>query len=48
MFLYLVQHGEARSKEEDPERSLTDHGRQALDNRGWEYRYRHAAMPPAR
>ena len=26
MFLYLVQHGLAKSKEEDPERSLTDDG----------------------
>jgi len=25
--LYLVQHGEAKSKEEDPERSLTEKGR---------------------
>lgn len=27
MDLYLVQHGEARAKEEDPERSLSDAGR---------------------
>lgn len=27
MMLYLVQHGEAKSKEEDPERSLTEAGR---------------------
>ena len=27
MDLYLVQHGESKSKEEDPERSLTDEGR---------------------
>ncbi|MEW5994222.1 MAG: phosphohistidine phosphatase SixA [Candidatus Zixiibacteriota bacterium] len=27
MQLYLVQHGEAKSKEEDPDRSLTDNGR---------------------
>jgi phosphohistidine phosphatase len=27
MRLYLVQHGEARSKEEDPERPLTEEGR---------------------
>lgn len=26
MFLYLIQHGEAKSKEEDPERPLTDRG----------------------
>lgn len=27
MLLYLVQHGESRSKEEDPERPLSDKGR---------------------
>lgn len=27
MLLYLVQHGEARSREEDPDRPLTDDGR---------------------
>ncbi len=26
MYLYLIQHGEAKSKEEDPERGLTDQG----------------------
>ena len=26
MFLYLVRHGEAKSKDEDPERSLSDKG----------------------
>lgn len=46
MFLYLVQHGEARSKEEDPERSLTDHGRQALDNIRT-FLDRHQAIPVA-
>ena len=27
MFLYLSQHAEARNKEEDPERDLTEKGR---------------------
>lgn len=27
MFLYLIQHGEAKSEKEDPERGLTDKGR---------------------
>jgi phosphohistidine phosphatase len=26
MYLYLIQHGEAKTKEEDPERGLTDEG----------------------
>jgi len=26
MYLYLVQHGESKSKEDDPERSLTENG----------------------
>lgn len=30
MRLYLVQHGEARSKSEDPERPLTDRGRDGV------------------
>ncbi len=29
--LYLVQHGEAKTEAEDPERSLTDEGRQAVE-----------------
>ncbi len=29
--IYLVQHGEAKSKEEDPERSLTDKGRRDVE-----------------
>ncbi len=29
--LYLVQHAEAKTKEEDPERSLTDEGRKAIE-----------------
>jgi len=31
MKLYLVQHGEAKPKEEDPDRSLTDGGRQDVE-----------------
>lgn len=31
MKLYLVQHGEARSEKEDPERSLTDQGREEIE-----------------
>jgi len=30
MNLYLVQHTEAKQKEEDPERSLTDYGRACI------------------
>ena len=30
MNLYLVRHGEARSKSEDPQRSLTDRGREGV------------------
>ena len=29
--IYLVQHGEAKSKEEDPERSLTEKGRRDVE-----------------
>jgi phosphohistidine phosphatase len=32
MILYLVQHAEARSKEEDPSRSLSDEGREHIRN----------------
>ena len=32
MELYLVQHGEAKSKEEDPERSLTEKGKEEVGN----------------
>jgi len=36
MRLYLVQHGEAKSKQEDPERSLTDSGVRAVGKvAGW-------------
>jgi phosphohistidine phosphatase len=31
-FLYLVQHGEAKAKEEDPERPLTERGRKAVEH----------------
>ena len=31
MKLYLVQHGKAKSKEEDPERPLTDEGRHEIE-----------------
>ena len=31
MELYLMQHGEARSKEEDPDRPLTDTGRATIE-----------------
>ena len=31
MKLYLVQHGEAKSEAEDPERSLTDQGRKEVE-----------------
>lgn len=31
MKLYLVQHGEAKSEKEDPERSLTDWGREEIE-----------------
>lgn len=31
MLLYLVQHGKAKSKEEDPNRPLTDEGRREVD-----------------
>ncbi len=31
MMLYLVQHGKARSKEENPDRPLTDEGRREID-----------------
>lgn len=31
MKLYLVQHGEAKSEAEDPQRSLTDHGRKEVE-----------------
>lgn len=34
MKLYLVQHGKARPKEEDPERSLSDEGRVEVENVG--------------
>ena len=27
-YLYLVQHGESKAKEEDPNRSLTDKGKE--------------------
>jgi phosphohistidine phosphatase len=32
MLLYLVQHGKAKSKEEDPDRPLTDEGRRELES----------------
>ena len=32
MFLYLVQHAEAKSAEEDPGRDLTDKGRLDIEN----------------
>jgi phosphohistidine phosphatase len=32
MFLYLVQHGEAKSEEEDPRRDLTEKGRLEIEN----------------
>ena len=32
MILYLVQHGKAKSKEEDPERPLTDEGRREVES----------------
>ena len=32
MYLYLVQHGEAKKEEEDPERGLTDKGRKDVSN----------------
>jgi phosphohistidine phosphatase len=32
MFLYLVQHAEAKPKEEDPARDLTDKGRLEIEN----------------
>lgn len=31
MLLYLVQHGKAKSKEEDPDRPLTNEGREELE-----------------
>lgn len=31
MLLYLVQHGKAKSKEEDPDRPLTEEGRRELE-----------------
>lgn len=31
MLLYLVQHGKAKSKDEDPDRPLTDEGRREID-----------------
>ncbi len=31
MLLYLVQHGQAKSKEQDPDRPLTDVGRRAIE-----------------
>lgn len=31
MLLYLVQHGEAKREEEDPQRGLTDRGRQDVE-----------------
>ena len=31
MFLYLVQHGEAKREEEDPSRSLSDKGREDVE-----------------
>ena len=34
MRLYLVQHGAAKSKEEDTERALTDEGRQTVETMG--------------
>ena len=34
MFLYLVQHGEAKSKEEDPLRPLSDAGLTAINKTG--------------
>ena len=32
MLLYLVQHGKAKSKEEDPNRPLTEEGRREIDS----------------
>jgi phosphohistidine phosphatase len=32
MLLYLVQHGKAKSKEEDPNRPLTDEGRREIES----------------
>ena len=32
MIVYLVQHGEAKSEEEDPERPLTDNGRFTVES----------------
>lgn len=32
MLLYLVQHGRAKPKEEDPDRPLTDEGRREVDS----------------
>ena len=32
MLLYLVQHGKAKSKEEDPDRPLTEEGRREIDS----------------
>ena len=32
MRVYLIQHGEARSEEEDPERPLTDKGRNTVES----------------
>lgn len=32
MLLYLVQHGKAKSKEEDPDRPLTEEGRREVDS----------------
>jgi len=32
MEIYLVQHGEAKSESEDPERPLTENGRRAVES----------------
>lgn len=32
MLLYLIQHGKAKSKEEDPDRPLTDEGRREVES----------------
>ena len=31
IFVYLIQHAEARSEEEDPERSLSDDGKASIE-----------------
>jgi phosphohistidine phosphatase len=42
MKLYLIQHAEAKSKQEDPDRGLTDRGREATHKTGAFF----AAMKP--